>query len=141
MNSDSMTKTFLITNAISSGHVRKERQNYLIERSFHIIFNLIPELLPRFHSFPITKLMKSVYIPIIHPYLLSAVSESGLATYSFLFFSRHTRIKTDPVKQTALLKKTYDLRCSALKNQIYNLTLQSKSSHERRGECETKKKA
>lgn len=39
MNSDSMRKTFLIINAVSSVHVSKGRS--INRKKFHIIFNLI----------------------------------------------------------------------------------------------------
>ena len=35
-------KSFLITNAISSGHVRKRKVELSNRQKFHIIFNLIP---------------------------------------------------------------------------------------------------
>lgn len=139
MNSDSMTKTFLITNAISSGHVRKRKVELSNRKKFHIIFNLIPWVVASFSFFSYHE-ANEVSLYSNYP-SLSAVSSKWVRSGNIFFPFLDMGIKTDPVKQTALLKKTYDLRCSALKNQIYNLTLQSKIFTWEKGECETKKES
>lgn len=103
MNFDSVTKTFLITNAISSGHVRKRKVELSNRKKFHIIFNLIPWVVASFSFFSYHE-ANEVSLYSNYP-SLSAVSSKWVRSGNIFSPFLDIGIKTDPVKQTALLKK------------------------------------